>query len=288
VPERGSPTVRRRRLAAELRRLRERAGFVGEEVARLLGWSTSKISRIERGQTGVKSEDLQLLLDLYSVEQPHREELLALARESRRTDWIETASFPAGYAEYLYAEAEATTLWNWEPQLVPGLLQTEPYAREVMLGWHTMFALPPTDIDVRVDVRMKRQQTLSSDRPLELSVVIDESVIHRRFGSNAVMRQQLERLAESSDLPNVEIRALPLNGNHPIGTGSFAYMQFAQVHDVPLHDIVAVEQLASNYYVEDTPDTHKYRVAFERLKESSLSLAESRDLIIKVARDIWS
>jgi transcriptional regulator with XRE-family HTH domain len=289
VPEHGSPSIRRRRLAAELRRLREHAGFTGEEIAVRLGWSTSKISRLERGQSGVKNADLRLLLDLYGLQAPHREDLLALARESmKRTGWIETASFPSWYAAYIYAEAEATTLWNWEPQIVPGLLQTEGYARAAMQGWISMFALPPTELDIRVDARMRRQQILSGEDPLEFSVVIDQSVIRRRFGDNLTMRGQLERLAESSELPNVELRVLPLDGHHPIGTGSFAYMQFAQVHDIPFHDIVVVEQLASNYYVEETPDTHKYRVAFEQLKADALDREQSRDLIIRTARDMWS
>jgi transcriptional regulator with XRE-family HTH domain len=290
VPERGGPSVRRRRLAAELRRLRERAGFLGEEAAERLGWSASKLSRIETTKIGVKQDDLRLLLDLYDVAEPHRRELLALVRESRKAGWIEaaTASFPAAYSAYIYAEAEAQKIWNWEPQIIPGLLQTEGYAREVVLGWHSMFRLPPADVELRVEARMMRQQVLSSEQPLELAVVIDESVIHRRFGDRSVMRQQLDHLAESCDLPNVQVQILALNGEHPLGTGSFSYMKFGPVHDVPLHDIVVVEQLDSNYYIEDVDSTNKYRVSFERLREDSLDPAQSRDLIASVAREAWS
>jgi len=291
VPEHGNPSVRRRRLAAELRRLRERAGFTGEQVAERLGWSGSKVSRIETTKLGVKEADLRLLLELYRVGEPRRSEVLALAREPAKPASVDNAAiaaYAAGYAEFAYAEAEATSIWNWEPQIMPGLLQTESYAREVISGWFTMFSLPPAELEARVAARMSRRQLLTRDQPPNFSAVIDESVIHRRFGDNAVMRQQLDRLAESSELPNVEIHVLRLDGDHPIGTGSFAYMQFAQVHDVPLHDIVAVEQLASNYYIEDASDTHKYRVAFERLKADSLDPAQSRDLIRTTARDIWS
>ena len=123
----GSPNVRRRRLAAELRRLRERAGFIGEEVARRLEWSTSKISRLERGQSGVKRTDLRRLLELYRVDPRRREELLALAEESQPSSRLKaiSARLPGVHAEFLNVEAEAESVWNWEPQIVPGLLQTE-------------------------------------------------------------------------------------------------------------------------------------------------------------------
>jgi transcriptional regulator with XRE-family HTH domain len=291
VPERGNPTVRRRRLAAELRRLRERAGFIGEEVAERLGWSTSKLSRIETAKSGIKPDDLRLLLDLYRVGEAHRSGVLALARESEKAVSVDDAviaSFPAGYAALVYAESEAIRLWDWEPQVVPGLTQTEDYAREVMRGWYTMFNLPPTELEERVAARMIRQHVLTRDQALDLSVVIDESVLRREFGNKSIMRHQLERLAQSSEMSNIEIRVLPLGGDHSIATGSFTYMQFAQEHDVPLHDIVTVEHLASTYYIEEIPDTNQYRVAFEWLRGNSLGAQRSRDLIADTTRELWS
>jgi transcriptional regulator with XRE-family HTH domain len=290
VPEHGSPSVRRRRLAAELRRLRERAGFIGEEVAERLRWSTSKLSRIETSKSGIKQTDLQLLLDLYRVDEPHRSAVFALARESTKAPLVNDAviaSFPAGYAAFVYAEVEAIRLWDWEPLVVPGLLQTEGYAREVMRGWNTMFNLPPTELETRVEARMMRQQVLNRDPPLELSVVIDESVIHRRFGDGSIMRHQLERLVDSSEMANVEVLVLPLSGYHPIGTGSFVHMQFQQDHAVPVNDIVTVEQLLSHYYIEDVADTNMYRVTFERLKAEALGAAQSRELIATAAQEAW-
>jgi transcriptional regulator with XRE-family HTH domain len=291
VAEHGSPSVRRRRLAAELRRLRERAGFLGEEVAKRLGWSGAKLSRIETSKVGIKQEDLRLLLDLYRVDQSRREEILALARESAKAPSVVTtaiASFPEGYADFASAEAEAISIWNWEPQVVPGLLQIRSYAREVTRGWYTMFRLPPAELEIRVDARMARQRLLTRDQPPDLLVVIDESVIRRRFGDNSVMRQQLERLTESSDMPNIEMRILPLEGYHPIGTGTFLYMKFAQQYDVPFHDIVTVEQLDREYSIEDIAETNKYRVTFERLAAEALEPAASRDLIARTIREIWS
>jgi transcriptional regulator with XRE-family HTH domain len=293
VPEHGSPSVRRRRLAAELRRLRERADFIGEEVAERLSWSTSKLSRIETGKSGIKPEDLRLLLGLYRVAEPHLSALLALAHESTKTASVDDAaisSFRPGYGEFVYAEAEAIALWNWEPQVIPGLLQTESYAREVMRGWYSMFNLPPAELEIQVEARMKRKQVLAREepQPLDLSAVIDESVIRRRFGENSVMRQQLEWLAESSDMPNVEVRVLLLGGTHPVGTLPFTYMQFSRELKVPQPDIVYVEQLDNNLYIEDVAETNKYRVTFERLKATALNPAESRELILNTARQIWS
>jgi transcriptional regulator with XRE-family HTH domain len=291
VPEHGSPSVRRRRLAAELRRLRERAGFLGEEVAARLGWSGSKLSRIETSKVGVKEDDLRLLLDLYGVDKGHRAEVLALARESTKPALAEEAaiaSFPVGYAAFVNAESEAIRRWDWEPQVVPGLLQTEDYAREVMRGWYEMFSLPPTELELRVESRIARQHILHREEPLDLSVVIDESVIRRRFGSGLIMSRQFKRLAELSDLPNVEVQVLPLDGNHPIGTGAFTYMKFAELHDVKFPDIVYVERLNGDYSIEDAGETNKYRVTFERLRGKALGYVQSRDLIVRIVREIWS
>jgi transcriptional regulator with XRE-family HTH domain len=292
VADYGSPNVRRRRLAAELRRLRERAGLIGEEVADQLGWSTSKLSRIETSKSGVKQEDLRSLLDLYRVAEPYRSEVLALARESAAAtvavDEVAISSFPAGYAGFVSTEAEAIRRWDWEPQVVPGLLQTESYAREVMRGWYTMFRLPPTELELRVEARMARQHVLNRERPLDLSVVIDESVIRRRFGTESIMHQQFDRLAESSDLPNVVVQVLPLDGDHPIGTGAFSYMSFAQVHDFQFPDIVWIERLNGDYSIEDPAETNKFRVTFEHLREKALDPAQSRALIISITREVWS
>jgi transcriptional regulator with XRE-family HTH domain len=290
VPEPGSPSVRRRRLAAELRRLRERAGLIGEEVADQLGWSTSKLSRIETSKSGVKQEDLELLLDLYSVAEPHRSELRALARESHRAVRLETigARLPEVHAEFLRVEAEAESVWDWEPQVVPGLMQTEEYARAVMLGWTSMFRLPFGEIDRRVEAQRLRQQVLERDPPLILSFVIDESVLRRRIADAAVMSGQLERMIEMSYMPNVSVRILPLEGNHPVLTGAFTYIRFPRVHEVPLQDFATFEHLASTEYVDGEEAVNKYYVAFQSLEESSLAPDASRERIATVSRQTWS
>ena len=289
MPEQATP-VGSRRLAAELRRLRERTGLTGEEVSQQLGWSGSKLSRIELHRIGVKQTDLRKLLALYGVDETHRDELLALARESRQKSLPQKAA--AGFpqvAPHVYAEAGAETAWNWEPQIVPGLLQASDYARAVAETWLGIFPGPPSEIDRWVEARMLRQQVLTRDPPLELSVVIDESVLGRRFGDKTVMRHQLERLAEASDLPNVEVRVYPIDGDHPpLTTGAFSYMQFPQVHDVPLHDIVSVEHLEGSYLLEDEEQTYKYRVAFKYLLERSLDPDQSRSRISTITREVWA
>jgi transcriptional regulator with XRE-family HTH domain len=295
VPDRGSPnisgpSVRRRRLAAELRRLRERAGFIGEDVAVRLGWSASKLSRIETSKIGVKLEDLQLLLDLYRVSEGHRSEVLALARESTRSSVPKSvrATLPGDYADFLQAEAEAESVWNWEPQNVPGLLQTEDYSRAIMLMWVSMFTLPPGEIDRRVETRRLRQQVLSREPPLRLSFVVDESVLYRKIGDASVMRRQLEYLIDVSRLPHVDLRILPLNGEHPIASGAFNYMVFPQFRDVLVHDMVTFEHLVGTHRAEAEEDTHKYYVAFEALRHSALAPGATRKKIAAVARERWA
>jgi transcriptional regulator with XRE-family HTH domain len=290
MPDHGSQTVRRRRLAAELRRLRERAGLTGDEAAATLGWSGSKISRIELNRIGVKRDDLDKLLDLYKVESPHREELQALASESTKIGRLRAvvAGLPTDYAEYVSAEDEARSIWNWEPLIVPGLLQAEDYTRAVMAGYQSMFRLPPGDAERRIALRRMRQQLLTREPPLQLSFVMDESVLRRRFGDNACMRKQLLRVTEVSEMPNVDVRILRLGGEHPLATGAFSYMQFPQVHDVPLRDIVSVEHLTGSYYLEDEEQTFRYRVTFEGLLEKSLDSSESRDLIMRTADELWT
>lgn len=289
MPEQGSPTVRGRRLAGELRRLRERTGLTGEETAQQLGWSGSKISRIETHRIGIKQADLRVLLDLYGVEEPHRSELMALARESSQRAGRERwpAKLTEDLTEYVELEAEARLLWNWEPQIVPGLLQTEGYARALLLSAQPIFGLAPGEIERRVAARMTRQDLLTRENPLQLAVVVDESVLYRSFGSRSVMRAQLELLAHRSQWGNVEVRILPLAGEHPIGTGSFTCMQFPQVHEVPLADTVFMEQLVTSYRVESDDETYKYRLTFERLREHSLTAAESRDVIRHAVAEAW-
>ncbi len=289
--DRASQTIRRRRLAAELRRLRERADLTGDQAAELLGWSGSKISRIETHRIGVKPADLRKLFDLYRVDPAHREQIQALLREAAASSWLEsvTAGFPADYATYLYAEAEADAVWIWDPLIVPGLIQTDAYARAVLAGYGEMFKLPPGDAERRIEIRRLRQNQLLDRHPLlRLSVVIDESTLYRKFGDNAVMREQLLRLEELTALPNVTLQVLPLAGAHPIGTGAFSYLHFDPVLDVPLGDMVEVEHLTGAYYLEDDEQVFRYRVTFKSLTAMAAGKDQSRAMIEAAARTHWA
>lgn len=290
MPDIGGPTVRHRRLAAELRRFRNRAGLTGDQVAEALRWSPSKVSRLEHGRTGYKLADVEALLRLYQVPQALRGDLLELARATYRKSWLESesASLPSRFTTYVSIETEARSLWSWEPHVVLGLLQTEDYARSIFEAWQTVVTMSPAEIERRVEIRLARQELLRRDPPLALAAVMDESVLTRQIGDAAVMRAQLAHLIECSHRPSTEIRILPLSGYHPITAGGFAYMQFAGTEDITFHDIVAIENLTSNYYLEDEDDTYPYRLAFQRLTEESLDPRNSRDVIEKRAKELWN
>jgi hypothetical protein len=291
MPERRSPNLaRRRRLAAELRRLREREGITGEQATELLGWPhSSKLNRIELAKTGLKPADLLSLLDLYHVTSARRAELTALAEESRRSGAIQAPGMriPGEQVAFLEAEADAESIGIWEPMVVPGLFQTEKYSRALLQAWIIRFALPAGEVDRRVAARRLRQEILTRDPPPQVSAVIDESVLRRRIGEPPVMREQLSHLMAISELPNVDLRILPLDGEHMVATGPFNYLKFRQLHEVPLGDIVMYENLTGMDDIEDEGDVHQYKVAFESLTSGALDPEQSRALITAVADQVW-
>jgi transcriptional regulator with XRE-family HTH domain len=287
----GSPAVRRRRLAAELRRLR--GGRTGTEVARALGWSPSKISRYEQGRSTLLFDEVSKLLDLYGVSDPERGLLLSLALDASQRGWWEdyADALPEESLAFIGLEAEAVSVAQWQVEVVPGLLQTEDYARQVYAGYqHVVPTTSPGVVERRVRVRMKRQEVLARDPPLRLSVVIDESVLLRRMGAREIMRAQLERLAAAAELGNVDLRVLPLNNENSLVADSFVIFGFGtnSVDDsVLLHDVVSTEGVKSETYVEGETDTHLYRLVFQGLVKASLPPCESLRLIRRTAEDVW-
>jgi transcriptional regulator with XRE-family HTH domain len=289
VPEPTSPTVRRRRLAAELRRLRERAGLTGDEVAEDVGWSASKVSRIETAQSAPRESDIRKLLALYGIGGRDAEELLALAKEAAGKGWWETYSptLPPEYSALIGMEAEAKSASSWAAQTVPGLLQTADYAREVTNGYLERIApVPPSETRRRVEVRLARQRVLTRDNPLELRAVLDQSVLYRRFGNRDVMNSQIKKLLDLSERANISLRILPLDGPHPIGTGAFVLLQFGDVHHVTHQDVVYIENLTGSRYVEEEDEVYWYGRSFDRLTELALDEAKSRE-VLTAARDEW-
>jgi transcriptional regulator with XRE-family HTH domain len=284
-----SPTVRRRRLAAELRRLRLQSGQTGAQIAEVLGWSASKISRYELATTGLRPADVRKLLDYYGVDSSRQSQLLALAREGTRKGWWEAYSdvLPGGYADLIGLEEEARSCQTWQIECIPGLLQTEDYARQINSGVQHLAAMPPGAMERRVQLRVLRQQVLTREPPFELSVVLDESALLRQVADRPVMRAQLERLAAAADMANVDIRVLPLHGNRMITTPSFVLLQFGEAHNAALNDVVSVESLNGTLDFYDETDTHPYRLAFDHIIESSLSTADSKELILDTAQATW-
>jgi transcriptional regulator with XRE-family HTH domain len=293
VPEPRSLKISRRRLAAELRRLRDLSGQTGDEVAAELGWSGSKISRIELNRSEVKLRDLIRLLDHYEVDGDQRAELLAVASGHRVRGWWEAYSdvVQSGYAAYIELESEAQEARCWSSQLIHGLLQTEDYTRAIMQsheGW--MELTSPGWIRRLIEVRVARQRLVTEKQSLTLSVVLDESVLLRQQGTATIMRGQLEHVADLSRLPNVIVRILPLAGAHPVGTGSFSLLVFPPVLGADnAEDAVYLEQLTRNELLaDDEAEVHQYRRAFDQLVRSAMEPDASRELISRVARDKWS
>jgi transcriptional regulator with XRE-family HTH domain len=284
-----SPTVRRRRLAAELRRLRERASLTGDQVAEHMGWSASKVSRLENAHTPPRVPEIRKLLALYGAED-RTADLIELAREAQTSKgWWESYSqtLSPEYATLIGLEAEATATMNWAPFIVPGLLQTSDYAREVTNGLVEGIApISPAETRRRVEARLARQQVLTRDNPLQFSAILDESVLFRRFGDRTVMQSQIKRLLALSERANITLRILPLDGPHPIGTGAFVLLQFDEVHDVTHRDVVYLEHLTGGRYVEEEEESFTYRRTFGRLSDLALDEAESQKMIAS-AHDTW-
>jgi transcriptional regulator with XRE-family HTH domain len=285
-----SPTVRRRRLAAELRRLR--GGRRAAPVANALGWSMAKISRYELGRTGYPPEEVAKLLDYYKVPEPRRGRLLALAEDANRRAWWDeySDSISPEYQEYVGLEAEAESVVGWSITNIPGLLQTEAYARELNSFYRSVMPIAPSVLDRRVSVRMIRQQVLTKrNPPLDLSVVIDESALLRPIGGAEVMRSQLGRVADLMDLPNVRLQVLPLTSGTSPPPASFQVFGFSgEDETAKLGDVVSMEGLAENMLVEGETDTYIYRLLFQKLTEVSLSVEESRQLILQTSERLWS
>jgi transcriptional regulator with XRE-family HTH domain len=285
----GSPTVRRRRLAAELRGIRESKGKSGDAVAAALKWSPSKISRYERARTGLRPREVERLLDYYEITGPRRALLLGLAEDAAQKGWWEefTDSLSEDYKQFIGLEHEATSMAIWHVDVVTGLLQTEEYARHIIGSYSRVEPVAPGMIGRLVRVRMRRQQVLDRDG-LQLSVVLDESVLKRRIGDEAVMYDQLQKLVKEADRPNLTLQILPLDAQHSVFGESFVIFSFGQDADAMLQDVVSTEHLRSGFTLEGERDTYLHRIAFQMLVDAALDPVVSRKLILETAETYWS
>jgi transcriptional regulator with XRE-family HTH domain len=284
-----SPTVRRRRLAAELREIREVKGKSGDAVAAALRWSPSKISRYERARTGLRPREVERLLDYYQITGPRRAVLLGLALDAAQKGWWEefADSLSEDYQHFIGFEHEAASMAIWHVDVVTGLLQTEAYARHIIGSYSRVEPMPPGMIGRMVKVRMRRQEVLSREG-LQLSVVLDESVLRRRIGDESLMYEQLQRLAHEADRPNLTLQILPLDAQHLVFGESFVVFGFRDDSDADLHDVVITEQLRNSVMLEGERETYLHRIAFQALSDAALDPDQSRALILETAESYWS
>ena len=276
------PTVRRRRLGTELRKLRDARGYKLEEVATELGVAPSTLSRIETGKAPTKSAYLNRMLEMYGVpDGVQRQVLVDMAREGHRKGWWAAYDdvLPSGFDIYVGLEAETAAVRSYEALVVHGLLQTPDYARAVlreMFPRHT-----PEQIERLVDLRMARQRRLDDDPPLELWAILDEAVIRRAVGGPDCMRRQLQHLLKAGGRQGMTIQVLPFaSGAHAGHAGPFSILEFPERTD---SDVAYTESVGGMIYLEKDREVRACAEAFDRMRATALSPAASVELIQRVA-----
>jgi transcriptional regulator with XRE-family HTH domain len=265
-----NPTLRRRELGFLLRKLRTDRGLTVEDVTERLLFSATKLSRLETGRAGASPRDMRDLCDLYQVTDPaERERLMTLAKEGKQRAWWQEYALP--YQTYVGLEAEAASISDYNSDVVTGLLQVEGYARAMLEA-----AEPPLDpaaIKQRVEARVKRQILLTRDDGPLFHCILDEGALRRPVGGPAVMRAQLERIIEVAGLPRVTFQLIPLDaGAHPAMDSNFVILGF---EESMVNDVVYVEGLVGNIYLESVADLGRYKQMFSRLRSIALSTEDS-------------
>ncbi len=280
--QRSGATVRHRRLAAQLRQLREAAGMTQEDVAERTGKDRSTLYRLETALQRPQRSTLIQLMDIYGVEQPLRGELLTLLKESGQRGWLQhyRSELPEVYSDYIGFEDEARSISNYQSLFVPGLLQTEDYVRAVIQGM-----LPhatPDEVENRVRARIERQALLTREDPPRFWAIMDEAAARRQVGGRKVMATQLGKLREAASLPNVTIQVIPFEaGAHPGMPGSFSILDFPDSTDL---SIVYIDSMAGDLFLEQETEISRYMVMFEHLRAAALRPDESLSLLAAVAQ----
>jgi transcriptional regulator with XRE-family HTH domain len=275
------PTVRLRRLAAELRRLRAESELSREQVEEQTGVNEGTLYRIETARARPQRRTLNALLDLYEVTDPLRADLLDVARSANGQGWARPYHWqlPGEYAAYISFEAEARAVHNYESLFIPGLLQTEDYGRAMIKG--VLPTATESEINERVEARAERQKLLDAADPLELWAVVDEAAIRRVVGGPRVMAAQLEHVMQMMTRPNVTVQAITYDsGAHPGMPGAFVHMEFRDQLDP---ELVYVDTLAGDIFLEADDDIRRYRAMFDHLRAGALSPPDTAKLIASVA-----
>jgi transcriptional regulator with XRE-family HTH domain len=271
MPTRPGPTVQRRRLGIELRRLREAAGKSIDEVARVLECSTSKISRIENGQVAASPRDVRDMLEMYDVDSAYRDSLVETARVARHRSWWQAYSdTPA--MPVIGLEVAADQIQSYEAMVVPGLLQTRDYARAMISALYS--EMSNAQVDRWVELRMTRQELLTRRNPPMVQILLEECVLRRPVGGRSIMRAQLEHLASTvAAAPSLALQILPLSvGAHAAMNGPFAVFRFP---DPAVPDVVFFEHAVTDLFLETPEHVERYGRVFENLSESALDPSES-------------
>jgi transcriptional regulator with XRE-family HTH domain len=258
--------------------------MTGEEIGSRLDWSASKVSRVETGRTAISAGDLRRLLDLYQVTGSLRDRLAELGRTAHQRGWWDAYgdALRDNYSTFIALENDSESERCFMLNVVPGILQTAQYAEEIMRAG--FFASPPGEILRRVQVRINRQQLLTKQDPLELITILDEGVLRRWLGGPSVMADQLRHLIKMSERPNVTIHVLPFaTGPHISMHGSFVVLRFP---GPSTSDIVYLENMTSELFIENEAEAYHYSLAFDRLREMVLGPAESVDFIAQIEREI--
>ncbi|MFW6694152.1 helix-turn-helix domain-containing protein [Streptomyces sp. MAR4 CNX-425] len=275
------PTVRLRRLAAELRHLRAGAELSREDVSEKTGINVATLYRIEKARARPQKRTLIALLDLYEVQDPLRDELVSISRGTSDQGWLRPyhSELPEEYTAYIGFEAEARSMRNYESLFVPGLLQTEDYARAVIKG--TLPTASQREVEQRVQARMERQALLAKEQPLQLWGIVDEASVQRLVGGRGVMRRQAQHLLDVLEEPHVTLQVITFDkGAHAGMAGSFVHMDFQDPADP---ELVYVDNLAGDLFLESEVEIRRYRSMFEHLRAVAQSPKESSDLLAKVA-----
>jgi len=279
MPGPTAPTARRRRLGLELRRLREAAGIKLDQVAPQVDLTVSTLSRIETGKAPCRTTYLTAMLDMYGVSDPQQIQLLKdMAREGQRKGWwADYDDLPVEFGIYVGLEATAASVRAYEAQLVPGLLQTRDYARALHRAWDKKASAK--HIDRLTELRMKRQEVLTRpDAPLELWAVLDEAVLRRPVGGRKVMRAQLGKLMEATDLPNLTLQVLPFSqGAHAGLNGPFYIMDFPG-DDPPT---AYIDSAAGSIFLDKDHQVRRWAEAFDQLRADAMSPGDSREMIAR-------
>ncbi|MEV4380814.1 helix-turn-helix transcriptional regulator [Streptosporangium sp. NPDC049644] len=280
--KRQPPTVRLRRLAAELRRLRQEAGLSQAEVTEKTDVNLATLHRIETAKTKPQLRTLNALLDAYGVTGSQRTDLVTLQKEAKQRGWLHglEADLPDKYSAYIGLEAEAQQAINYESLFIPGLLQTEDYARAVIPG--VLPTATAAEVDSFVTARMQRQALLEHETPLRLWAIIDQAALHRTVGSDAIMRAQLTHLIQQARRPHITVQVIPFSaGAHPGMPGSFIVLKF----DTEGSDVIHIDSMVGDLFLEKEADIQQYNHICEHLRAIALSPADTAALLTSLRED---